>query len=88
MLCSVEQDLNSFMKNIDSSNNSYKYWKWCFEGELKFLKKSISHGSVKLKDMDEVKECIDTLFEESNSFEYKDQTYDFSEELQNLLDNF
>jgi len=88
MLCHVEQDLHSNMNAIDSNDIAFEYWKWCFESELKFLNKFITNGRVILREIDEVKECIDTLFEESKSFNYKDSNYDFSEDLQVILDNF
>jgi hypothetical protein len=87
MLCQVEQDLNSHEVSFESGNSALSHWKWCFEGEFRFLKESVSGGKLNLKDMDEVKECIESIFDESSNFEINNAVYDFSDSFQEFLDN-
>lgn len=85
MICQVEQSVSAYQSSLEVGDSASQHWEWCFDSEIKYLKKYAKGGVLKLEDIDEMKETIDQLKEDSKSFEYQGLTYDFSNDVDDLL---
>lgn len=87
MICEVQMDLNSHYDSEDFSDKAFANWKWLYEGEFKFLRKYAKNGLVKIADITEVKETIEMVTSDSKCFDYNGETFDFSDEFNEILNN-
>lgn len=85
MICQVEQSGSNYQNSLEVCDGAYQHWEWCFESEIKYLKKYASGGFLRIEDIDEMKDTIDQLKDDSKSFEYQGLTYDFSNDVDDLL---
>ncbi len=84
-MCVVERDLSEYHSRQEGADAAYNNWSTDFSAEIKFLNKYTKNGVINIKDVREVIETFDNLVEEACAYEFGENSYDFSEDVQSMF---